>query len=112
MNVLADLVVKIVSVTGKQVDCQWQFISLYVAGDFVPRLKCICSSLSLCLAHTCALPVAAYSGVQLANATPAQSAAVAHDKSLFIISIVIEQFPLVVPWIFPSARKLLPKWQS
>lgn len=66
----------------------------------------------LCLAHTCALPVAAYSGVQLANATPASTAAAAHDKSLFIISIVIEQFPLVVPWIFPSARKLLPKWQS
>lgn len=66
----------------------------------------------LCLAHTCALPVAAYSGVQLANATPAPTAAAAHDKSLFIISLVIEQFPLVVPWIFPSTRKLLPKWQS
>lgn len=82
---------------------------------FVPQLKCICSPSLLCLtrpshsarSHPC---IAAYSGVQLANAT--RSAAAAHDKSLFIICIVIEQFPFLVPWIPPSARKLLPKWQS
>lgn len=113
--VLPCLAIKIVSVTGNQLNCHWQFISLYAARDLCPSSSAFVLPLSLCLtrpshsarSHPC---IAAYSGVQLANAT--RSAAAAHDKSLFIICIVIEQFPFLVPWIPPSARKLLPKWQS
>lgn len=113
--VLPCLAIKIVSVTGNQLNCHWQFISLYAARDLCPSSSAFVLPLSFCLtppshsarSHPC---IAAYSGVQLANAT--RSAAAAHDKSLFIICIVIEQFPFLVPWIPPSARKLLPKWQS